>query len=104
MIENLQFHHEANRIYAEDDSGKMIAEIVFPESSPGVCEIVHTYVDDSLRGRGVAGKLMELAASAIEGQGKKVTASCSYAMKWLAKKEGIDLKIGPACGVLGHRP
>ena len=100
MTEHLEFHHEDNRIYAEKGDGKM----VFPESSPGVCEIAHTYVDESLRGQGVAGKLMELAVAAIEGQGKKVTASCSYARKWLARKEGIDLKIGPACGILGHRP
>ena len=99
MIECRQFSHEANRIYATDDSGKVLAEIDFPEVSHEVCEIVHTYVDDSLRGQGIAGKLMEMAVAEIEGQGKKVTASCSYAMKWLAKRDGVALNIGPACGI-----
>lgn len=99
MVECMQFNNEADRIYAADDSGKIIAEINFPEVSPGGCEIVHTYVDDSLRGQGIAGKLMEMAVAEIEGQGKKVTASCSYAMKWLAKREGRTLDIGPSCGI-----
>ena len=95
----IEFSHENGRIYAMDDSGKVIAEINFPEVSPGVCEIVHTYVDDSLRGQGIAGKLTEMAVAEIEGQGKKVTASCSYAMKWLAKRDGVALNIGPAYGI-----
>ena len=95
----IEFIHETSRIYATGDGGKVIAEINFPEVSPGVCEIVHTYVDDSLRGQGIAGKLTEMAVAKIEGQGKKVTASCSYAMKWLAKRDGVALNIGPACGI-----
>ena len=80
------FHEEPGRIYAEDEKGKVIAEIVFPEVRSGVCEIMHTYVDASLRGRGIAGKLMTLAVAAIEREGKTVTASCSYAVKWLSRR------------------
>lgn len=80
------FHEGSGRIYAEDENGKVIAEIVFPEVRPDVCEIMHTYVDDSLRGHGVAGKLMTLAVAAIEREGKTVTASCSYAVKWLSRR------------------
>ena len=42
-------------------------------------------VDDSLRGQGVAGTLMELAVQAIQEQGGTVTATCSYAQHWLEK-------------------
>ena len=80
------FHEEPGRIYAEDENGKVIAEIVFPEVRHGVCEIMHTYVDNSLRGQGIAGKLMTLAVAAIEREGKTVTASCSYAVKWLPRR------------------
>ena len=80
------FYEESGRIYAEDENGKVIAEIVFPEVRSGVCEIMHTYVDASLRGRGIAGKLMTLAVAAIEREGKTVTASCSYAVKWLSRR------------------
>ncbi|WP_182405866.1 GNAT family N-acetyltransferase [Mitsuokella multacida] len=81
------FHEESGRIYAEDEMGKVIAEIVFPEVRPGVCEIMHTYVDNSLRGQGIAGKLMTLAVTAIKRDGKTVTASCSYAVKWLSRRD-----------------
>lgn len=87
MSAEMMFHKEPGRIYAEDDTGKVVAEIVFPEVRPGVCEIMHTYVDDSLRGQGIAGKLMTLAVAAIERNGKTVTASCSYAVKWLSRRE-----------------
>ncbi|WP_301893546.1 GNAT family N-acetyltransferase [Mitsuokella multacida] len=80
------FYEESGRIYAENENGKVIAEIVFPEVRSGVCEIMHTYVDASLRGRGIAGKLMTLAVAAIEREGKTVTASCSYAVKWLSRR------------------
>lgn len=86
MSADILFHEEPGRIYAEDESGKVIAEIVFPEVRPGVCEIMHTYVDNSLRGRGIAGKLMTLAVAAIGREGKTVTASCSYAIKWLSRR------------------
>lgn len=86
MSANMLFHEGSGRIYAEDENGKVIAEIVFPEVRPDVCEIMHTYVDDSLRGHGVAGKLMTLAVAAIEREGKTVTASCSYAVKWLSRR------------------
>lgn len=76
---------EANRIYSTDEKGKVIAEITFPEVSKGVFEIDHTFVDDSLRGQGIAAKLVELAVSEIEKRGGKVTASCSYARHYLEK-------------------
>lgn len=76
---------EANRIYSTDEKGKVIAEITFPKVSKGVFEIDHTFVDDSLRGQGIAAKLVELAVSEIEKHGGKVTASYSYARHYLEK-------------------
>jgi len=93
---------EKHRIYATDKDGKMLADIEFPEVSPGVCEITHTYVDDSLRGQGIAAKLTEMAVTEIAGRKNKVTASCSYAIKWLAKRDGRDINIGSACGLRHH--
>ncbi|MGN1415842.1 MAG: GNAT family N-acetyltransferase [Oscillospiraceae bacterium] len=76
---------ESNRIYCADEKGKVIAEITFPEVTKGVFEIDHTFVDDSLRGQGIAAKLVDLAVSEIENRGGKVTASCSYARHYLEK-------------------
>jgi len=83
----MDFRTEANRVYAESD-GRVIAEITFPQTEPGVFCIDHTFVDDRLRGQGVAGQLVQAAVNAITAQGGRVTATCSYAKGWL-EKHGI---------------
>ena len=75
---------EESRIYLNDEMGSMIAEVTFPETSPGVYTIDHTFVDGSLRGQGMASKLVEAAVKEIQKKGGKVEATCSYAVKWLA--------------------
>lgn len=81
----MEFQTEQNRIFKEDETGKIIAEITFPKTEPGVFCIDHTFVDDSLRGQGIAGQLVQLAVQKIQEQGGKVTATCSYAQHWLEK-------------------
>lgn len=76
---------EENRIFQEDDTGKIIAEITFHETSSGVFVIDHTFVDESLRGQGTASKLVQLAVDEIEKRGGTAKATCSYAAKWLSK-------------------
>lgn len=85
----MNFKKEENRIFAEYENKKVVAEITFPEVREGVYEIDHTFVDDSLRGQGIAGKLMELAVEEIKSRGGEVTASCSYAKHWLEKRSEI---------------
>lgn len=77
--------HEPSRIYGTDENGKVIAEITFPLTAPGVYTIDHTFVDSSLQGQGVAGQLVQAAVYDIESQGGQVQATCSYAVKWLEK-------------------
>lgn len=81
----MDFQTENNRIFKEDENGKVIAEITFPETEKGVFCIDRTFLDDSLRGQGIAGQLVQLAVNRITEQGGKVTAVCSYAKKWLEK-------------------
>lgn len=81
----MNFIYEENRIYLEDMNGKTIAEITFPEVSKNVVEINHTFVDDSLRGQGIAGKLVEEAAKKLREDGKKAYPTCSYAVHWFEK-------------------
>ena len=78
----MEFIKEKNRIYAKDESGKILARVTFPESSPGVVSIDHTYVDDSLRGQGVAAQLMEACYDTLKADGRKAIPVCSYAVKW----------------------
>lgn len=81
----MEYITEKNRIYSNDSDGKVIAEVTFPEVECGIYNINHTFVDTALRGKGVAGKLVELAVKQIRAQGGEVTASCSYAQSRLAK-------------------
>lgn len=78
---------EANSILQKDENGRVVAKITFPETSPGVFVINHTFVDESLRGQGMASKLVQAAVEEIKRRGGKVEATCSYAKKWLSEHE-----------------
>lgn len=85
---NMIFITEFERIYSAQGD-KVLAEITFPEKGVNTFCIDHTFVDDSLRGQGVASKLVQMAVNEIKSRGGKVTATCSYAAHWL-EKNGIE--------------
>ena len=58
----MEFKYDKNRIWLANEDGDAIAFVDFPEFEPGKVEVTHTVVDPSLRGQGVAGKLMEALA------------------------------------------
>lgn len=76
------------RVWIESSEGLLLGEVTFPvDKARGVANINHTFVDDSLRGQGVAGKLMSAAAEELERQNIKAVATCSYAVDWFSKHE-----------------
>ena len=77
----MEFQHERERIFALDEQGKLVAEVTFPVSE-GVADIDHTFVDQALRGQGVAGQLLDAAVRQIRMEGLRAKATCSYAAKW----------------------
>ena len=81
----MNFKIENNRIFKEDEAGQVIAEITFSETSSGVFVIEHTFVDSSLRGQGIASKLVQAVVDEINKRGGQVKATCSYAAKWLSE-------------------
>ncbi len=85
----MKFIKEDSRIYSLGENKKIIAEITFPEIEKGEFCINHTFVDEILRGQGIASKLVELAVEEIEKKNGKVQATCSYAKKWLEKNKKI---------------
>ena len=88
----LNFIHEENRIYLKNDEDHMTAEVTFPPVDDHLVCIDHTYVDPSLRGQGIAEKLMEEAVIKLRSENKKVKPTCSYAAKWFDKhKEYSDM-------------
>lgn len=80
----MEFITEKDRIFAADPSGKIIAEVTFP-TIDGVSTIDHTFVDPSLRGGGVAGMLVRLAADKIMEEGNILAATCPYASAWFGR-------------------
>lgn len=81
----MKFNSTPTRIYYIDSRGELAAEITFPTQDGRVYCINHTFVDDSLRGQGIASQLMRAAVNQIHAQGGTVTATCSYAVEWLQK-------------------
>lgn len=94
----MEFRTYKNRIVLVDDEEQALAEIDFPamEEEPGTVEITHTYVDESLRGRGLAGKLMTRLIAYLERNQLKVYPSCSYAVDWFAKHSEAAHLLSPS--------
>ena len=79
--------------------------------------IVHTEVDPSLGGQGIAGKITQAVAEELREKGLKAELTCSYAIQWFAKHPELDHLLidpeeerkraaelaGDACGIPRHR-
>ena len=79
----IEIHSHAVRYVAPD--GTTLGEVTFPDREPGVVEIDHTFVDESLRGQGVAGMLLEQAARELKETHRKARPTCSYAVGWFER-------------------
>ena len=78
----MEFRSSPGRLWVQDETGRLVAEVTFPEIRPGVAELDHTFVDGSLRGQGVAGQLVLAAAEQLCRRGMKVVPTCPYAVRW----------------------
>ena len=88
------YRSESNCIYLLGETGKKLAEVTFPSVSENVVDINHTYVDESLRGQGIAEHLMSEAAAKIRSENKKAKLTCSYAKRWFSlHKEFSDILV-----------
>lgn len=81
----MNFTEEKGRIVCYGEQGEVLAEITFPSMNRKTVNINHTFVDESLRGMGVAGQLMDAVVSYLEKNNKKALPTCSYAVGWFAK-------------------
>lgn len=80
------FIQENNRFYMGDKSHPQ-AEITFVSKGDDELSIDHTFVDNSLRGQGLAQKLVDAVADFARSEGKKLSATCPYAVKRLETDE-----------------
>lgn len=79
--------YEENRIYAKDQDGLLLAEVTFPYRDDLRVDINHVYVDESLRGQGVAQNLMLEAYNYLKAKNLLIVAKCPYAISWFKKHE-----------------
>ncbi len=72
-------------IYAKDENGRILAEILFPETTPGAYCVERLYVAEDLLGQGVEDQLMSAAAEQVRTDGGTLSAAFPYARTWLAQ-------------------
>ncbi|MGP1434844.1 MAG: GNAT family N-acetyltransferase [Catonella sp.] len=80
----MEFKENTEKIWMENEEGKIIAYVEFPKIN-GTANVMHTVVDSSLRGQGVAGRLMEALVEKMEKEDRKLELTCSYAVDWFNK-------------------
>lgn len=78
------FKNNDEKTWLEDEAGKEIARIDHSVICPGVVNILHTEVDPSYGGQGIAGKITQELADRLRKEGMKAELSCSYAVKWFS--------------------
>ncbi len=81
----MNFTHNKNQIALFSEAGDLLAEITFPNIDETTVDVNHTFVDSSLRGQGIAGKLMQELVSDLEANNLKAVPTCSYAQGWFEK-------------------
>lgn len=87
----MEFTKTENGFVKYDENGKVIAEITYSlTSDPNVVVADHTFVDSSLRGQGVAGKLLAALVNDMKVQNKKIKAQCSYVVKKFLEDSSYD--------------
>lgn len=78
---DLTIKQGTNRFYIGETEETLIAEIIWEEREPGVLDVYRTFVDDSLRGQGVAGKLLDRLVEYARDNQLKLMPNCSYVEK-----------------------
>ena len=83
----MNFIVEENEIYLLDENKNKIAFVKFVCKNDNLVLVTSTYVSDTLRGQGVAGKLMNELYKLLKRTNKKAELLCSYAISWFEKND-----------------
>lgn len=88
MEQSMQFKIEENEVYLKNEDDKKVACVSFEKVTSGVYNIYHTYVDESMRGKGIAGSMLEFTVKHLKNIGaKEIDATCTFAKHWLEKNK-----------------
>lgn len=76
----MEFQHEQGRFFMNGADGQLLAEVAYAPIDDGQNVVIErTYVDPSLRGQGVAGKLIKLVVDEARRDGFLIEPLCTYA-------------------------
>ncbi len=83
----MEYIYEDDRIFSIDEEGNLLAEVTFPARDVSRVNIDHVYVDETLRGQGIASEIMLEAYNYLKEKGLLIVAKCPYAINWFKKHE-----------------
>ena len=100
MAEEFVHNREDHRFEAWVD-GTFTGEIAYallPGDGGTVTDFLHTWVDDSARGTGLAGRLAQFAFDQVRAGGEwTIKPTCPYVIAWSKRHpEYADLLVNPA--------
>lgn len=85
----MEFIKEANAFRHYNADGTMDAEITY-EKEGNTLIANHTFVDPSLRGQGIAKKIVDKLADFARQNGQKIHPTCPYVVKLFEKYTDYD--------------
>lgn len=83
-----EFDGKRGSFYLEEGA-KRFAEMVYVMAGPKKMIIEHTEVDESLKGQGIGGKLLDELVDYVRKEGIKVIPLCPFAKSVFTKKEEL---------------
>jgi len=97
----MEFLVEKNKINYKEN-GKELAYVLLDYTPDELVVLEKVFVDQSLRGQGIASKIMQFTADYFKDEKRVVVPLCSYANTWYLKHEDyMDFvkmpEDGPRC-------
>ncbi|AWK51718.1 GNAT family N-acetyltransferase [Clostridium beijerinckii] len=78
---------DKNKFYIGENSQNALAEITFVPEGESKIIVNHTYVSESLRGQGIALKLVEKVIEYARQENIKIIPLCSYVEKVMTRND-----------------
>lgn len=79
-----------NKFYIGESEENMVARITWKNGGDNVIVVDHTIVDPSLRGQGVAGKLLAKVVQMARTENLKIVPVCSYVVAKLTRNDEYE--------------